>query len=262
LSSPSKEILRLAAVAVIRLGLRFSSRPYKPAQGGMLVVAPHADDETLGCGGLVAAQASAGRAVAVVFLTDSAGSHPGHPALSPRALAEKRRGEARAALAVLGVRADQAHYFNLPDGTLDRLPPAELRAARERLIQLIRDLRPAEIFTPFRGGGSTEHTAAWELTQSALAGAGGGTLLEYPIWAWWNPLRLRGRLGPREGNLSFRLGPWRAVKRRALACHRSQVLPLPPSPDPALPMSLARACCGPREFFFATHVPAAQGSNA
>jgi LmbE family N-acetylglucosaminyl deacetylase len=258
---PLKEILRLTAVAAMRLGLRFFSRPYAPALGGLLVVAPHADDETLGCGGLIAAQASAGRAVGVVFLTDSAGSHPGHPTVSPRALAEQRRAEARAALAVLGLRPEHAHYFDLPDGTLDRLQPAVQREAQERLTQLIRDLRPAEILVPFRGGGSTEHTAAWNLTRAALAAAGGGQLLEYPIWAWSNPLRLRRRLGARSGNIRFRLGPWRAVKERALACHRSQVLPVPPAREPALPVSLARACCGPREFFFASHVPAEQIST-
>jgi LmbE family N-acetylglucosaminyl deacetylase len=259
---PPKEMLRLAAVTVFRAGLRLSSRPYAPAPGGLLVVAPHADDETLGCGGLIAAQARAGRTVDVVFLTDSAGSHPGHPTLTPRAVAEIRRGEAEAALAVLGVTAAHRCFFELPDGKLNRLPPAESAAARERLTQLIRELRPAEILVPFRDGGSTEHTAAWELATAALAAAGGGRLLEYPIWAWWNPLRLRGRLGPRPGNLRFRLGRWRAVKRRALECHQSQVRPLPPSPESALPASLARACCGPTEFFFASHIPAGQNTAA
>jgi len=254
-------MLRRAAVAVIRLGLRLSSRPYEAPPGPLLVVAPHADDETLGCGGLIAAQARAGRAVTVVFLTDSAGSHPGHPALSAASLALRRRGEAEAALAVLGLAAGPRHFLDLPDGTLDRLAPADRAAARERLTRLIRELRPAEILAPFSRGGSTEHTAAWALTRDALAAAGGGRLLEYPIWAWWNPLRLRGRIGPRAGNLRFRLGPWRAVKRRALACHRSQVEPVPPAADPALPDSLARACCGPWEFYFATTVPPGQDST-
>ena len=255
-------MLRLAAVRVIRLGLRLSSRPYAPPAGGLLVIAPHADDETLGCGGLLAAQARSGRAVDVVFLTDSAGSHPGHPAFPPAALAERRREEARAALAILGVRPGQTHHFGLADGTLDRLAPATRSAAEARLTQLIRERRPAEIIAPFRDGGSTEHTAACALARMALAAAGGGRLLEYPIWAWWNPLRLRRRLGARSGNLCLRLGPDLGLKRRALACHRSQVEPVPPWLEPALPPALARACCGPREFFFASQVPAGQGSAA
>jgi LmbE family N-acetylglucosaminyl deacetylase len=259
---PPKEMLRLAAVTVFRAGLRLSSRPYAPPTGGLLVVAPHADDETLGCGGLIAAQARAGRTIDVVFLTDSAGSHPGHPTLAPRALAEIRRGEAEAALTVLGVSPAHRFFLELPDGQLNRLPAAASAAAQERLTRLIRERRPAEILVPFRHGGSTEHTAAWELARAALAAAGGGRLLEYPIWAWWNPLRLRGRLGRRSENRRFRLGPWRAVKQRALGCHQSQVRPLPPATEPALPASLARACCGPTEFFFASHIPAGQNAAA
>ncbi len=41
-----------------------------------VVVAPHPDDETLGCGVLIAAKRRLGAEVAVVFLTDGAASHP------------------------------------------------------------------------------------------------------------------------------------------------------------------------------------------
>jgi len=253
--SPSKEFLRRRCVALLRLGLRLSSRPYRPPAGTALVVAPHADDETLGCGGFIASQVRAGRLLTVVYLTDSAGA--GADPSAARAWAEKRRAEAGAALAVLGLPADRIEHLGLPDGTLNRLPPEVGRAAVDRLARLIGQLRPAEVLVPYHRGGSTEHTAAWGLTVAALGAAGGGLLLEYPIWAWWNPLRLRNRLGARDGNRRLALGPWRAVKRRALACHASQVVPVPPAVDPALPASLAWACCGPTEFFFASHVPAA-----
>src|SRR5882724_2841134 len=42
----------------------------KPESGKILVLAPHMDDETLGCGGTIARHAQAGADVAVVFLTD------------------------------------------------------------------------------------------------------------------------------------------------------------------------------------------------
>jgi LmbE family N-acetylglucosaminyl deacetylase len=235
-------------VAAARLGLRLASRPYVPPSGGVLIVAPHADDETLGCGGLIATLARAGRRVDVAYLTDSAGSppEPGWP--------EARRREALAALAVLGLGADRAQFLELPDGTLDRLPPERRAAAIGRLAGLISGSRPAEVFTPYRAGGSTEHTAAWDLTTAALRAAGGGRLMEYPVWAWWDPRRLRPRLGGRRENFRLALGPLRAVKRRALACHGSQVAPARPGGDPPLPVPLADACCGRWEFFFASPV--------
>lgn len=237
-------------MTLLRFGLRLSSRPYFTPTGGMLIIAPHADDETLGCGGLIATQTQAAQSVEIVFLTDSAGSPP-----SP-GLAEKRRLEAQTALAVLGLKGERIHFLDLPDGTLDRLAPETVHATVEHLAQLIDRLRPAEVLVPYRHGGSTEHTAAWHLGAAALGAAGGGTMLEYPIWAWWNPLRLCRRLGRRQTNLSLDLGSRRLLKRRALACHESQVVPVPPCPDPALPDSLAWACCGATEFFFASRIPA------
>jgi LmbE family N-acetylglucosaminyl deacetylase len=42
----------------------------------VLVVAPHPDDEVLGCGGMIAWHAARGDAVAVLELTDGAGGDP------------------------------------------------------------------------------------------------------------------------------------------------------------------------------------------
>src|SRR3984893_10953906 len=44
--------------------------------GGIVVVAPHPDDETLGCGGLIALASQLGRNIQVVVISDGVGSHP------------------------------------------------------------------------------------------------------------------------------------------------------------------------------------------
>ena len=49
---------------------------------GLVVVAPHPDDESLGCGGLIAEARRLGRAVRLVVVTDGCGSHT-HSALYP-----------------------------------------------------------------------------------------------------------------------------------------------------------------------------------
>ncbi|MBV9209253.1 MAG: PIG-L family deacetylase, partial [Acidobacteria bacterium] len=74
---------------------------YHPAPQSLLVVAPHPDDEVIGCGGLLASHARLGGESTVLYLTCS----------------EQRRAEeacaARARLAVT-----RAVELNLPDGRL------------------------------------------------------------------------------------------------------------------------------------------------
>src|SRR5690606_16204888 len=61
-------VARIAAVTLVD--------PLSLPARRITVIAPHPDDESLGCGGLIAALAADGRAVQVVFVTDGAGSHP------------------------------------------------------------------------------------------------------------------------------------------------------------------------------------------
>src|SRR5881275_2502629 len=72
----------------------------------LLVLAPHPDDEVIGCGGLVALHLREGRKVRVVVVTD--GGQAGDPAA--------RQGESRAALASLGDA--EVQFLNFPDRQL------------------------------------------------------------------------------------------------------------------------------------------------
>src|SRR4029079_2768884 len=53
---------------------------------GLVVVAPHPDDESLGCGGLIAAATADGIPVRIVVVSDGAGSHPNSVAYPPAPL--------------------------------------------------------------------------------------------------------------------------------------------------------------------------------
>lgn len=93
--------------------------PYEPAllRGErLLVLAPHPDDEVIGCGGLVALHLREGRAVRVVVATD--GAQAGS--------AEIRMEESRRALDVLGSGAELS-FLGLPDRGLDDAVATRLR---------------------------------------------------------------------------------------------------------------------------------------
>jgi LmbE family N-acetylglucosaminyl deacetylase len=237
-----KERARTLLARLVGHLLSLSSRPLPLTSQPALIVAPHADDETLGCGALIAAKVARCAPVHVVFVTDSgAAGWSAEPNRAPRAA--HRRAEALAALAALGLAAEHTTFLDAPDGELGRLALEVHTQAVERFAALLRALRPTEIFLPLLGEGSTEHDDAVWLTREALALAGARpTLWEYPVWAWWNALRLRRQLLRRDENFRLDATPWLDAKRRALACHASQL--------PHLPRALKDAAHAPCEFYF------------
>ena len=94
--------------AAARRGQRVTAR-------SVLVVAPHYDDEVLGCGGLVAQLAAAGAVVRVLFLTDGERRRRGggRPRRLRRAPARRSRARRRPCSGLAG-----AEHLGLPDGQL------------------------------------------------------------------------------------------------------------------------------------------------
>ena len=115
----------------------------------VLVVAPHPDDETLGCGGTIRLLAQSEKALKVVFLTSGDKADPAHR-LAQRvhqkphitdysALREK---EAQKALRVLGIT--DYEFMRFPDrGLADNYG-----AAFEYLRKIAEDFRPDAIYAP------------------------------------------------------------------------------------------------------------------
>ena len=140
-----------------------------------LVVAPHPDDESVGCGGLVALLADAGCDVDVVFATDGEATI-GSP-LPAQELSATRRAEAAAACRILGVtRAPR--FLGLPDGALsahgDELAAA-VRAA-------VAETSPEVVLVPWFGDGHPDHRAVADAVGAAGADA--------EVWGYetWTPL--------------------------------------------------------------------------
>lgn len=107
----------------------------------VLVIAPHADDETLGMGATIARLASEGRAVTVAIMT----GHGGQPhVLGPPSLWDGIRAEAALACEVLGVH--ELVFDELPALGLDRHPT---HVTNQRVAALVKRLEPSELYLPF-----------------------------------------------------------------------------------------------------------------
>lgn len=135
-----------------------------------LVIAPHFDDEVLGCGGLIAQLAADGAEVGVLFLTDGSGGE--EEIADRRAYAERRRREATQALEILGT--GDLVFADLPDGALaahlDRAADAIRAALIERSPDLLLAISPLEI--------SADHRAAFAALHAVLSPLRGGSALD------------------------------------------------------------------------------------
>lgn len=116
------------------------------ASGRVLVIAPHPDDEVLGCGGTMARLTSLGTRVEVAIVTE------GKPPRYDCAAVERVRTEAAAAHVLLGIAA--THYLDFPAAELDGVPHAELNL---RIGALIDETMPDTLFVPFVGDIHLDH---------------------------------------------------------------------------------------------------------
>lgn len=127
----------------------------------VLVLAPHYDDEVLGCGGLLTSLAAANAEVRVLFLSDGSGGVEG--ADDPAEYSRRRRHEADQSLRVLGV--GRCGDLGLPDGELaehcDALA-AGIRAALE-------EQRPDLILVPSPLEVSIDHCASFAALYDVLS---------------------------------------------------------------------------------------------
>ena len=155
------------------------------APRGLLAIFAHPDDETFGAGGTMAQAAAAGVPTWIVCATDGdQGGEDGARELDP----ELRRGELRCAMSALGVAApiflgygdSGMEGWAKPAGCLALAAEEEVV---ERLVAVIRDLRPATILTFDPGGiyGHPDHVTisarATEAFRRAAAEPGGPTTL-------------------------------------------------------------------------------------
>jgi len=108
----------------------------------ILVIAPHADDETLGMGGTIARRASEGHEVIVAIPTGHGDDGP-HP-IWPRKIWDVVRGEAVEAHRLLGVK--ETIYREIPAATVADQPAYQVN---QIIDELITGVGPDILYVPF-----------------------------------------------------------------------------------------------------------------
>lgn len=159
---------------------------WEPGPQKIVVLAPHMDDEVIGCGGTVARHVEAGADVTVIYLTDGRRGAANVNRLKGAELRSaelelmaRRKEEARRALAILGVR--KLSFLDCEDTKLDSDATLAL-SLRAALLEL----RPDIVYLPF----FLEHHPDHRAVSPALIAAVQGTDLSFQCHGFevWTPL--------------------------------------------------------------------------
>ena len=222
---------------------------------GLVVVAPHPDDESLGCGGLMAEARARGREVRVVIVSDGCGSHT-HSALYPPAkLRDLRETETVDAVGILGVFQESVTFLRLPDAGVPSAGPIA-EAAAARIAAIARDADAGAVCVTWGHDPHCDHQAAAAIVRLARAHLGAIRIFAYPVWGWTLPEGTE--VGPAPDRSAPRCrGPPRREDRRdrrpSLPDHRPHLR----RPDGLSPGAgrWSRRFTGPYEIFVAMDAP-------
>ncbi|MDX1948599.1 MAG: PIG-L deacetylase family protein [Pirellulaceae bacterium] len=174
----------------------------------VLVLSPHPDDETFGCGGTLRLLASAGAEIDVLYMTRGElgvdAPESSTPASRER-LATLRSTEAHAACQLLGAR--EVNFLAGRDGQLCEQP----ELATDIAAQLGRH-GYSRVFCPWSEESHPDHRATCHLLKWALGGFSG--TLDVWLYEVWTPLRPAVYV-PIDATIEAKLA--------AAQCHQSQL---------------------------------------
>lgn len=234
-----KDILR--NIRLFLLHIQYKCRPILQLSEKTVIIAPHPDDEVIGCAGLIQALVERGTPPHVIILTGGEGSHRGCCKTTEADIIDARHQLTMKAAATLKLPESHIHCLHYPDGGVDPKHPETVE-----LSSLLHQLSPKALFVPHRGEGWSDHTRVAgivnELTKRLTV-----DIYEYCVWMWYYNV----------WNLDYRnariLKMSTAQHKRKLQAIEQYVTPLAPCGKPwsgVLPKPFLKAARWKRELYF------------
>lgn len=149
-------------------------------KGSVLIIAPHPDDEVLGCGGLIARLVKEGFPPHILIMSGGEHSHTSCCNTSSYEIIRARRELTLNAMIILGLPLNYLHFLNYPDGGI-----SFENAETSRLVSLINDLKPNAIFVPHLGEGWSDHIETRDILKRLYKENKNVKLFEYCVWFWY-----------------------------------------------------------------------------
>jgi LmbE family N-acetylglucosaminyl deacetylase len=134
----------------------------------IVVFSPHPDDETVGCGGIIAKRLSEGYTVLIVIMTD--GRHAFSRVLgidsnpSPEELKEIRKEEVKRATKILGVPEKDVVFLDFEDGKLEE----NAEKAEKIVTETLKKNWPEEVYFPYEKDSHEDHRVTNRIVRNSI----------------------------------------------------------------------------------------------
>ncbi len=189
----------------------------------IIVIAPHADDEVLGCGATMAKFAAQGDNVIVIIATNAA---KGAPELYSEKGTINVRAEAKAAHSILGVK--KTIFMDFPAPALNAYPSYKISL---EFLKVFDELNPTHLFLPHPFDLHEDHKSIYH---SALVAARPQGSLKIPcIYCYetlseteWGPTQYKNTFCP---NYFVNVADFYTQKIESMKCYKSQLKEKPHS---------------------------------
>ena len=190
----------------------------------ILVIAPHADDEILGCGATIAKEISKGNKVYVLICTNA---HVGAPELFSEELIRRIRSEAITAHKLLGVK--ETVFLDFPAPTLDQYPRYKMS---NMISSVIKKHNVDTVYIPHRGDCHKDHAIIHDCAMVACRPLANCTVRRVYAYEtvseteWGEPIAADFFVPVKY--ITFTVEEFRK-KLDAMGCFKSQLYPFPAS---------------------------------
>lgn len=164
-----KDFLRY--IHIFFLQLRSSCKKQIKVEGKCIFIAPHPDDEALGCGGLISHLCAEGWAPHVIIMTGGGGSIKRgeevksniHKITEEDIIRERRKLTLKSAHEI-GLPEENIHFLDFIDGHISERSEKEMK----RLNNLLNEIKPDNLFVPHSREGWPDHIATRSIVLSQL----------------------------------------------------------------------------------------------
>jgi len=187
----------------------------------ILVIAAHADDEALGCGGTIAKHIANGDTVNVIFMTNGVSSR----ADSADNDENERKSAMIQALKVLGVQDYQC--FDFPDNQMDSIPLLSIVKAIESIIK---KFKPIIVYSHFANDLNVDHRITHQAVMTACRPIKGNSvkkILSFEVLSsteWQSP-----NMTSFKAHYIVDISDYWQQKKYALSCYQEELRSSPHS---------------------------------